>query len=98
MGCCGRGGGESSGRPGRDGRCAGVEVAGASHPSSVGSGSEADGLDASMETDLVRVAHESKRMGRSSHGRPDVRAPVLSYMEDDSMLEYDGICTTMVSN
>ena len=45
--CCGRGGGESSGRPGRDGRRAGVEEAGASHLSSVGSGSDAGGSDAS---------------------------------------------------
>jgi hypothetical protein len=34
--CCGRGGGESSGWPGRDGRYAGVEEVETSHPSSVG--------------------------------------------------------------
>jgi hypothetical protein len=45
--CCGRGGGKSSGWPRRDGRRAGVGRGGASHLSSVGSGSEADGLDAS---------------------------------------------------
>jgi hypothetical protein len=45
--CCGRGGGESSGRPERDGRRAGVAEVGASHPSSVGSRSEASGSDAS---------------------------------------------------
>ena len=40
---CGRGEGESSGRPGRDVSHAGVEEAGASQPSSVGSKSEASG-------------------------------------------------------
>jgi len=45
-----------------------------------------------------RAAPESEQTGRSSHERPDVRALVLSYMEDDSLLEYDGICTTMVSS
>jgi hypothetical protein len=44
---CARGGGESSRWRGRDGRRAGVEEAEASHPSSVGSGSEAGGSDAS---------------------------------------------------
>jgi hypothetical protein len=39
--------GESSGRPERDRRRAGVAEAGASHPSSVGSRSEAGGSDAS---------------------------------------------------
>jgi hypothetical protein len=39
--------GESSERPERDGRRVGVDEAGASHPRSVGSGSEACGSNAS---------------------------------------------------
>jgi hypothetical protein len=42
---CGRGGGKSFGRPGRDGHRDGVEEAGSSHPSSVGSRSEAGGFE-----------------------------------------------------
>jgi hypothetical protein len=45
--CCGRGGGKSSGWPGRDGHHVGVEEAGVSHLSNMGSGSEASGSDAS---------------------------------------------------
>jgi hypothetical protein len=41
-------GGESSGRPRRDRRRTGMEEAGASHPSSVGSGYEAGCSDASV--------------------------------------------------
>jgi hypothetical protein len=44
---CGRGEGESSGQPVRDGHCAGVDEAGASHPSSMDSRSEAGSSDAS---------------------------------------------------
>jgi hypothetical protein len=77
--CCGRGGDESSERLGRDGRRAGVEVAGASHPSSVDSESEADGSNASMETELAWAAHESERTGRSSRRCSDVRAPAVVY-------------------
>jgi hypothetical protein len=47
--CCRRDGGESSERPGKDGRRANVEEAGASHPMSVGSGSETGSSDASTE-------------------------------------------------
>jgi hypothetical protein len=45
--CCGRGEGECSGRLGRHGRLVGVKEAGTSHPSIMGSGSEAGGSDAS---------------------------------------------------
>jgi hypothetical protein len=75
--CCGRGWGESSRRPERDERRAGVEVAGASHPRSVSSGSEADSSDLSVETELARAAGESEQTGRSSHGHSDVGALVL---------------------
>jgi hypothetical protein len=75
--CCGRGGGESFGWPGRDRRRANVEEAGASHPSSVGSRSEADGSDASAKTEITWVARESERTWRSSHRRPNVRTLVL---------------------
>jgi hypothetical protein len=45
---CGRDGGKSSGWPKRNGHRAGVEEAGASHPSNVGNGPEADGSNVSM--------------------------------------------------
>jgi hypothetical protein len=54
-----------------------MEEAGASHPGSVGSGSEAGGSNASagaQETEVARVARKSKRTRRSSHGCPDATA------------------------
>ena len=74
--------GESSGRPRRDGRRAGVEEAKASHPSSVGNGSEAGGSDASTGNGAGAGARESERTGQSSCERldgrrsPDVQALV----------------------
>jgi hypothetical protein len=76
--CCKRGEGESFGWPKRDGRRAGVEETGASHPSSVGT------VDLkrvvwmrAWETELARAIRESERTGQSNHWCPNVRTLVL---------------------
>ena len=79
-------GGESSRRPGIDGHRAGVEEARASHPSSVGSGFEADGSDASVENgasvDDARIQTDGTEQPRASEWiqasrRPGAIAAVL---------------------
>jgi hypothetical protein len=79
-GVCGRGRGESSGRPERDGRRTGVEEAKMSHPSSVGSRSKACGSD----TMGNGAGLGGKRVTwRSTRGRPDGhRHPYVSAAEE----------------
>jgi hypothetical protein len=93
--CCGRGRCQSSGRPGRDGRRVGVEEAGVSHLSSIGSGSEVDCSDMSVGNEA-----ECERTGRSSRGHLDGRmhpnvqsANVLNTLYGAIWIEHSGRLT-----